>query len=162
MKTKNTHLGRCWPGRRGGGRHKMRCNCLASTGGDKPVSGHTPEISGQHPPSIATPKTDRGTRSRTWKRRGNASWHASHRRLPFTRRTSGPKANYQSLHHICCGNMQLPSPGIRLRLSGHLSTVRFVGEVQGTRGTWLGVEWDDPSRGKHDGMKDGVRYFTCL
>ncbi len=26
-------------------------------------------------------------------------------------------------------------------------------------GTWLGVEWDDASRGKHDGSKDGVRYF---
>ena len=72
------------------------------------------------------------------------------------------KANYQSLYHIGCGNMQLPSPGVRLRLFGHLSTVKFVGEVQGTRGTWLGVEWDDPNRGKHDGVKDGVRYFTCL
>lgn len=23
------------------------------------------------------------------------------------------------------------------------------------------MEWDDPSRGKHDGSHDGVQYFTC-
>jgi hypothetical protein len=29
-------------------------------------------------------------------------------------------------------------------------------------GIWLGVEWDDASRGKHDGAhSDGVRYFTA-
>lgn len=28
-------------------------------------------------------------------------------------------------------------------------------------GLWLGVEWDHPSRGKHDGSHDGVQYFTC-
>lgn len=30
-----------------------------------------------------------------------------------------------------------------------------------TSGLWLGVEWDHPSRGKHDGSHDGVQYFTC-
>jgi len=24
------------------------------------------------------------------------------------------------------------------------------------------VEWDDPTRGKHDGSHAGVRYFTCV
>ena len=28
-------------------------------------------------------------------------------------------------------------------------------------GLWLGVEWDDPSRGKHSGEHNGVQYFTC-
>ena len=28
-------------------------------------------------------------------------------------------------------------------------------------GVWLGVEWDMPSRGKHNGTHDGVKYFTC-
>ncbi|XP_047433504.1 tubulin-specific chaperone E isoform X2 [Mugil cephalus] len=28
-------------------------------------------------------------------------------------------------------------------------------------GLWLGVEWDDPERGKHDGSHEGVKYFTC-
>jgi tubulin-specific chaperone E len=55
----------------------------------------------------------------------------------------------------------LPSPGTRLRVSGNLGTVKFAGSVENTTGIWLGVEWDDPQRGKHDGVKDGKRYFTC-
>ncbi|KAI6166847.1 hypothetical protein EDD17DRAFT_1541543 [Pisolithus thermaeus] len=46
--------------------------------------------------------------------------------------------------------------------SGHLGTIKYVGAVDGTPGIWYGVEWDDPNRGKHDGVKDGRRYFTCL
>ncbi|ROW18282.1 hypothetical protein VPNG_00023 [Cytospora leucostoma] len=52
--------------------------------------------------------------------------------------------------------------GQRLSYSGALCTVRYIGEVSGTSGTWLGVEWDDPSRGKHDGSHKGTRYFKCL
>jgi hypothetical protein len=59
---------------------------------------------------------------------------------------------------LCPG---LPSKGARLSLHGDLGSVRFVGEVDGTTGIWLGVEWDDPCRGKHDGVKGGKRYFTC-
>ena len=40
-------------------------------------------------------------------------------------------------------------------------TVRWVGQVAGRSGTWIGVEWDDASRGKHDGTFEGQRYFTC-
>ena len=28
-------------------------------------------------------------------------------------------------------------------------------------GVWLGVEWDDTSRGKHSGDHQGVHYFSC-
>lgn len=56
----------------------------------------------------------------------------------------------------------VPSLGTRFSLSGYTGTVRYVGEVDGTHGTWLGVEWDDQGRGKHDGIKDGKRYFSCL
>ena len=28
-------------------------------------------------------------------------------------------------------------------------------------GNWVGIEWDDSSRGKHDGSKNGVSYFCC-
>ncbi|KAJ3571055.1 hypothetical protein NP233_g3995 [Leucocoprinus birnbaumii] len=45
---------------------------------------------------------------------------------------------------------------------GQYGTVRFAGPVDGTSGTWLGIEWDDITRGRHDGTKDGKRYFTCL
>ncbi|KAG8674478.1 hypothetical protein FPOAC2_00501 [Fusarium poae] len=51
--------------------------------------------------------------------------------------------------------------GQRISYDGALCTVRYVGEVAGTTGTWLGVEWDDSARGKHDGCHKGVRYFTC-
>lgn len=29
------------------------------------------------------------------------------------------------------------------------------------KGVWLGVEWDNPARGKHDGLHEGTRYFTA-
>ncbi|KAM0804015.1 hypothetical protein BDR22DRAFT_818671 [Usnea florida] len=52
-------------------------------------------------------------------------------------------------------------PGRRLSFSTTLCTVRYVGPVEGTKGDWLGVEWDEPSRGKHDGSHKDVRYFEC-
>ncbi|KAK2027107.1 CAP-Gly domain-containing protein [Colletotrichum zoysiae] len=52
--------------------------------------------------------------------------------------------------------------GQRLSYDGALCTVRYIGPVAGTSGTWLGVEWDDAGRGKHDGRHKDVRYFSCL
>ena len=57
---------------------------------------------------------------------------------------------------------ELPVVGARLSYSGSIGTVRYAGPVDGTQGIWLGVEWADTNRGKHDGVKDGKRYFTCL
>ncbi|GLB34783.1 putative CAP_GLY [Lyophyllum shimeji] len=57
--------------------------------------------------------------------------------------------------------MDLPPVGTRIRLAGHSGTVRFVGNVDRTTGAWLGIEWDDPRRGKHGGCKEGKRYFSC-
>jgi len=51
--------------------------------------------------------------------------------------------------------------GQRRSFDGHLCTIRYVGSVQGTAGDWLGVEWDDATRGKHAGEHKGIRYFTC-
>ncbi|KAK3394512.1 hypothetical protein B0H63DRAFT_47953 [Podospora didyma] len=51
--------------------------------------------------------------------------------------------------------------GQRRSYDGALCTVRYIGEVAGTTGSWLGVEWDDPTRGKHDGHHKGIRYFSC-
>ena len=51
--------------------------------------------------------------------------------------------------------------GRRLSYSGSLCTVRYCGPVQGTKGDWLGVEWDDPTKGKHSGEHDGVKHFEC-
>lgn len=58
----------------------------------------------------------------------------------------------QQQHHV----------GQRISFDGALCTVRYIGPVAGTTGSWLGVEWDDPARGKHDGSHKNVRYFTCL
>ncbi|KAK5990567.1 Tubulin-specific chaperone E [Cladobotryum mycophilum] len=52
--------------------------------------------------------------------------------------------------------------GQRISYDGAVCTVRYVGSVAGTTGSWLGVEWDDISRGKHDGSHKGTRYFTCI
>jgi len=52
--------------------------------------------------------------------------------------------------------------GQRLSYDGALCTVKYHGSLPGTKGVWLGVEWDDVSRGKHDGTYQGKRYFDCL
>lgn len=49
----------------------------------------------------------------------------------------------------------------RLSYSNVLCTVRHIGPVTGTTGEWLGVEWDDPNRGKHDGTYQDIKYFEC-
>ena len=53
-------------------------------------------------------------------------------------------------------------PNQRLSYDGRLCTVRYVGEIADTSGTWIGVEWDEAHRGKHSGEHKGVKYFDCL
>ncbi|PNH02433.1 Tubulin-specific chaperone E, partial [Tetrabaena socialis] len=55
----------------------------------------------------------------------------------------------------------MPAINSRVRILKDYATVRYVGPVTKQEGTWVGVEWDDPSRGKHDGATAGVRYFSC-
>ncbi|XP_029905555.1 tubulin-specific chaperone E [Myripristis murdjan] len=61
------------------------------------------------------------------------------------------------------GGPELPedAAGRRVSCDGERATVRYVGPVPPTEGLWLGVEWDKPERGKHDGSHNGVQYFTC-
>ncbi|EGX94042.1 tubulin-specific chaperone, putative [Cordyceps militaris CM01] len=47
-------------------------------------------------------------------------------------------------------------PGERISYDDALCTVRYIGEVAGATGAWLGVEWDDGTRGKHDGSHKGL------
>ncbi|KAM9613342.1 tubulin-specific chaperone E isoform 3-T4 [Trichechus inunguis] len=51
--------------------------------------------------------------------------------------------------------------GRRVEVNGEHATVRFSGVVPPTAGLWLGVEWDNPERGKHDGSHEGTVYFKC-
>jgi Leucine-rich repeat (LRR) protein len=56
----------------------------------------------------------------------------------------------------------IPAVGSRLLVGKHGATIRYVGPVEGQDGVWVGLEWDDPTRGKHDGSHAGTRYFSCL
>lgn len=57
----------------------------------------------------------------------------------------------------------LPSVGERVLIDQtETATVRYVGAVTGTEGSWVGVEFDKLGRGKHDGSHNGTRYFTCV
>ncbi|KAL4703945.1 hypothetical protein ACJJTC_009550 [Scirpophaga incertulas] len=49
--------------------------------------------------------------------------------------------------------------GSRVKCNNDFGTVKYIGEVQGYKGVWYGVEWDDPVRGKHDGSVNDVQYF---
>lgn len=49
--------------------------------------------------------------------------------------------------------------GTRVSCDGHYGVVRYCGPVVDTKGTWLGIEWEDPNRGKHNGCHHGVQYF---
>ncbi|KAI8333376.1 hypothetical protein BC941DRAFT_434548 [Chlamydoabsidia padenii] len=51
--------------------------------------------------------------------------------------------------------------GTRIQVDEDRATVRYIGEVANSTGQWLGVEWDNDTRGKHDGSHKGIRYFSC-
>ncbi|KAL0273899.1 UNVERIFIED_CONTAM: hypothetical protein PYX00_006466 [Menopon gallinae] len=51
--------------------------------------------------------------------------------------------------------------GSRIFVSGERGTIMYIGEVLNTEGVWLGIDWDNPARGKHDGTQMGIRYFTA-
>ena len=54
----------------------------------------------------------------------------------------------------------MPNVGDRVCCDGQRATVRFVGTVDGTNGLWVGVEWDNPERGKHNGTVKHKQYFA--
>lgn len=49
----------------------------------------------------------------------------------------------------------------RIECDGHQGTLKYVGPVGDTKGQWLGIDWDDPTRGKHNGTYEGVEYFKA-
>ena len=57
----------------------------------------------------------------------------------------------------------LPKTGSRQFVDGACCTVRYVGPLAGkdAEAVYVGVEWDDGGRGKHDGLVEGQRYFQC-
>ena len=73
--------------------------------------------------------------------------------------TPGSSTNTVSYGSNLKSKMSVFHIGQRLSYSGSLCTVRYIGPVAGTEGEWLGVEWDNVSRGKHSGQHGGKRYF---
>lgn len=50
--------------------------------------------------------------------------------------------------------------GDRIECAGQFGTIKYIGLIQEKPSIWLGIDWDDPQRGKHDGSINGVQYFT--
>ncbi|XP_035176928.1 tubulin-specific chaperone E [Oxyura jamaicensis] len=59
------------------------------------------------------------------------------------------------------GRLPAEALGRRVLCGAERATVRYVGGLPAAAGIWLGVEWDDPQRGKHDGTYEGTQYFKC-
>lgn len=51
--------------------------------------------------------------------------------------------------------------GSRIECCGYIGTVKYIGPITGYKGLWLGIDWDDVTRGKHNGTVDGVEYFKA-
>ncbi|KAL6439102.1 hypothetical protein ACFW04_003814 [Cataglyphis niger] len=49
----------------------------------------------------------------------------------------------------------------RIECDGYRGTVKYVGPVGNTKGEWLGIDWDDSTRGKHNGTYEGIEYFQA-
>lgn len=49
----------------------------------------------------------------------------------------------------------------RVASEGHYGSVKFIGTLPDTKGVWIGVDWDEAERGKHDGSHNGQRYFSA-
>lgn len=55
-----------------------------------------------------------------------------------------------------------PFVGARIVYKSNVGTVRYIGNLDGYSDDdkWIGVEWDEASRGKHSGSHKGKHYFT--
>lgn len=57
--------------------------------------------------------------------------------------------------------------GRRVEYNGAIGTVKYYGKLKhqtekhNPDEQWIGVEWDDPERGRHNGTVEGVEYFKC-
>lgn len=69
---------------------------------------------------------------------------------------------HQAMHQRVCYRPPLPAQGSTASTPlAQLGTILYHGPVPPAKGDWYGIEWDDPSRGKHSGVYDktGQRYF---
>jgi tubulin-specific chaperone E len=64
-------------------------------------------------------------------------------------------------HRNMQGTEDCPVIDSRVCVDGNLAFVRYFGAVDGQEGRWVGLEWDEEARGKHDGTHAGRQYFQC-
>uniref|UniRef100_A0A8R1TLI8 Tubulin-specific chaperone E n=1 Tax=Onchocerca volvulus TaxID=6282 RepID=A0A8R1TLI8_ONCVO len=57
--------------------------------------------------------------------------------------------------------MMVLTVGDRVEVGGNRGTIKYIGNVEGYDGEWIGIDWDNPERGKHDGFLKGKRYFQA-
>jgi hypothetical protein len=63
-------------------------------------------------------------------------------------------------------NSDVPLIGRRVELSGSYGTVKYSGplqhegDIKDPTAIWLGIQWDDAGRGKHNGTVSNFQYFT--
>ncbi|GAB1301430.1 Tubulin-specific chaperone E [Apodemus speciosus] len=68
-----------------------------------------------------------------------------------SRRAQNKSPILDSCYLIMSDILPLDVIGRRVDVNGEYATVRFCGAVPPVAGLWLGLEWDNPERGKHDG-----------
>ena len=51
----------------------------------------------------------------------------------------------------------------RIEVQDYIATIKFYGKLlhKEDKDIWIGVEWDEESRGKHNGTVENVVYFKC-
>jgi hypothetical protein len=51
----------------------------------------------------------------------------------------------------------------KIELNGYVGVVKYCGKLKHKEDNdiWLGIEWEDVTRGKHNGTVEGVEYFSC-
>lgn len=64
--------------------------------------------------------------------------------------------------NVINNNNKFVQIGRRVCIGTYTGVVRYFGPIPGTESVWVGIEWDDSSRGKHDGIHNGIRYFKTL
>lgn len=51
----------------------------------------------------------------------------------------------------------------KIEIKNNIGSIRYIGPLLHKEDSdiWIGIEWDDTSRGKHNGSVDNIQYFTC-
>ncbi|VDN14194.1 unnamed protein product [Dibothriocephalus latus] len=51
--------------------------------------------------------------------------------------------------------------GARVLQGEQRGTIKYVGTLANSPATWIGVDWDNADRGRHNGSYKGVKYFDA-